>query len=237
MVVTWTATDARGGAATDVQSVHVVDTVAPSVTPLDDLSAPATSSHGAVVTFAATATDAVTASPTIVCEPDSGSMFPVGTTVVTCTATDEAGNSASATFEVVVTPTAVSIAESAKDALEALAPSGDAKTDARIATATRSIERALGAVGTAFFMELQDAVRMLSRLDDPAPAVLAAMASLSEAALERAQSEIDARSSGDAGRLAKAREAMQEAVAAHEAGDYDDAIRLGRKAWDNAAKA
>jgi hypothetical protein len=37
------------------------------------------------------------------CEPVSGSVFPVGTTVVTCTATDGAGHAASATFSVTVT--------------------------------------------------------------------------------------------------------------------------------------
>ncbi|MEM1332377.1 MAG: HYR domain-containing protein [Actinomycetota bacterium] len=37
------------------------------------------------------------------CTPPSGSRFPIGTTQVTCTATDASGNEASASFEVVVT--------------------------------------------------------------------------------------------------------------------------------------
>lgn len=39
----------------------------------------------------------------MVCEPASGSQFPIGDTVVTCTATDAAGNSASDQFTVTVT--------------------------------------------------------------------------------------------------------------------------------------
>jgi HYR domain-containing protein len=37
------------------------------------------------------------------CAPDSGSTFPVGTSTVRCAATDDAGNSASASFQVTVT--------------------------------------------------------------------------------------------------------------------------------------
>jgi len=40
----------------------------------------------------------------IACAPASGSAFPLGTTPVTCTATDSQGNTASCTFNVIVTP-------------------------------------------------------------------------------------------------------------------------------------
>lgn len=41
----------------------------------------------------------------VVCDPPSGSTFPVGTTTVTCTATDASGNMASCTFDVrVISP-------------------------------------------------------------------------------------------------------------------------------------
>jgi hypothetical protein len=58
---------------------------------------------GAAVDFAATATDNCDASPTISTEPASGSLFPVGTTTVTVTAVDSAGNTESCTFDVTVT--------------------------------------------------------------------------------------------------------------------------------------
>ena len=48
---------------------------------------------GAVVTFASPVfTDACDNHPTVTCTPASGSFFPVGSTSVTCTATDQSGN-------------------------------------------------------------------------------------------------------------------------------------------------
>jgi hypothetical protein len=49
-----------------------------------------------------TAIDDEDPSPSVVCTPPSGSMFPGGTTTVTCTATDDAGNSSSDSFLVQV---------------------------------------------------------------------------------------------------------------------------------------
>ena len=50
-----------------------------------------------------TATDDVDPAPTVGCTPPSGSAFDLGTTTVTCTATDATGNSSAATFDVTVT--------------------------------------------------------------------------------------------------------------------------------------
>lgn len=55
----------------------------------------------ATVNFTVTGDDNCSA-PTIVSSPASGSVFPVGTTMVTATATDAAGNSTSCTFNVTV---------------------------------------------------------------------------------------------------------------------------------------
>ncbi len=55
----------------------------------------------AVVNFTVTGDDNC-ADPTIVSSPPSGSVFPVGTTTVTATATDAAGNTKSCTFNVTV---------------------------------------------------------------------------------------------------------------------------------------
>jgi hypothetical protein len=63
----------------------------------------AASAAGSPVTYTTpTATDAVDGSVTVVCNPPSGSVFAIGTTTVTCTATDSAGNSATTTFTVTV---------------------------------------------------------------------------------------------------------------------------------------
>ncbi|MBK6316694.1 MAG: HYR domain-containing protein [Blastocatellia bacterium] len=56
----------------------------------------------AVVTYTATATDNCPGA-TIVCTPASGSTFPVGTTTVTCTASDASPNSPDATCSFTVT--------------------------------------------------------------------------------------------------------------------------------------
>lgn len=46
------------------------------------------------------ATDNCVPAPSVVCNPPSGSIFPMGTTTVTCTATDSSGNTATCTFPV-----------------------------------------------------------------------------------------------------------------------------------------
>jgi hypothetical protein len=59
---------------------------------------------GETVAYSVTATDSCDPAPTVVCVPPSGSFFPRGTTVVTCTATDSAGQQSTRTFPVVVRP-------------------------------------------------------------------------------------------------------------------------------------
>jgi HYR domain len=102
--VTCTATDAAGNTATGSFTVTVVDSTAPVLSGLANRTATATSTSGAVVTYPApTATDAVDGAVTPVCNHASGETFPLGTTTVTCTATDAAGNPASGSFTVTVT--------------------------------------------------------------------------------------------------------------------------------------
>ncbi len=60
---------------------------------------------GAVVNFAPTATDNCDGSVTINAVPPSGSVFPVGETTVTVTATDDSGNDATCQFTVTVNDT------------------------------------------------------------------------------------------------------------------------------------
>src|SRR5690606_29651414 len=52
-----------------------------------------------------TATDLVDPDPTVTCTPPPGTVFPLGATTVTCTATDAAGNEARVTFTVTVVDT------------------------------------------------------------------------------------------------------------------------------------
>jgi predicted extracellular nuclease len=103
--VTCSAQDAAGNPAEASFTVSVVDTTAPVLTVPGDITGEATSADGRVVSFTATATDAVTTSPAVDCTPASGSTFAVGDTVVTCAAADAAGNVATGTFTVTVTST------------------------------------------------------------------------------------------------------------------------------------
>lgn len=75
----------------------------PQVAVPADIVAAATSEDGAVVTFEATASFEGQ-SLEVSCNPASGSLFPVGTTRVRCTATNDAGTLGSRRFHVTVEP-------------------------------------------------------------------------------------------------------------------------------------
>ena len=103
--VTVTATDASGNIKTCQFTVRVNDTQAPVITCPANITVGNTAGQcGAVVTYAATATDNCPG-VTVVLSPASGTFFPVGTTTVTATATDAAGNTATCTFTVRVNDT------------------------------------------------------------------------------------------------------------------------------------
>jgi HYR domain. len=70
----------------------------------ENVIAEATSASGAIVTFSVSGFSFVDPAPTVVCNHTSGSQFPVGSTTVTCTATDSFG-ATSGSFEVNVTDT------------------------------------------------------------------------------------------------------------------------------------
>jgi hypothetical protein len=99
-----TVTDGGGMTADGSFDVTVVDTTAPSLAGVPD-SAGATTGNpaGTAVSYAKpTATDIVDPDPAVGCLPASGSVFPVGSSTVICTATDASGNSRSASFAVTV---------------------------------------------------------------------------------------------------------------------------------------
>ena len=103
--VTVTATDARGNTATGSFTVTVQDTTPPTLSLPADLILEATSPAGAVATYSATATDPVDGAVSVTLTPPSGSTFPLGTTTVTASAADAAGNTTTGTFRVMVVDT------------------------------------------------------------------------------------------------------------------------------------
>ena len=104
---TLTVTDQAGMSSSETCKVNIQDATAPVITVPADITAEATSASGAQVTYAVTAEDAHDGpvAPDLTCTRASGSLFPIGTTTVKCTATDQAGNSSDATFKVTVEDT------------------------------------------------------------------------------------------------------------------------------------
>ena len=120
------ATDEAGNTATASFTVTVnpqppeEDTTPPALTVPENMVIEATSAEGAMVKYTVTAEDNVDGNATleedgttvtqddvggdidISCEPASGTVFPEGETTVECSATDEAGNTARASFTVTV---------------------------------------------------------------------------------------------------------------------------------------
>jgi hypothetical protein len=100
--VTCSATDAHANTANGSFTVTVQDTTAPKLTLSADIVTTATSSGGAVVTYAATGSDSVDGPVSVSCDKPSGSTFPLGATTVNCSATDAHGNTGKGTFKITV---------------------------------------------------------------------------------------------------------------------------------------
>jgi hypothetical protein len=94
------------GWSAEVYSPTFVDSQPPVLYAPNDITQAANPAYpaGDYVYFYPWATDNVDANPVVACQPPSGTLFPVGTTLVTCTATDSWGNGASASFKVTILP-------------------------------------------------------------------------------------------------------------------------------------
>ena len=104
-----TASDAAGNIGTKSFTITVINTnvvgdnIPPTFTKMQDISLVATTSNGATVTYdLPKVTDNIKVTSGPICTPASGSFFPIGQTIVTCTASDAAKNQGSTTFTVTV---------------------------------------------------------------------------------------------------------------------------------------
>src|SRR6185503_3997359 len=84
--------DRLGHTAEATFPVRVVDTTPPTMCPLKDIKVGTGSGAGAIVNFKTCANDIVDGPVDPICNPPSGSFFPVGKTVVRCGAVDRHGN-------------------------------------------------------------------------------------------------------------------------------------------------
>jgi len=100
--VTWTATDANGNSATATQlvTVNLIDTIAPVITVPANVAVTTSASQATVDIGMATATDNVDG--IVAVTNDAPAAFPIGVTTVTWTASDAAGNTATATQNIYV---------------------------------------------------------------------------------------------------------------------------------------
>ena len=137
--VSCSATDQNGNTAHASFTVTVQDTTPPTLTVPANISIVlATNTGTAIATFTASATDVVDNAPTVNCAPASGTAFPIGTTTVSCTASDHTGHSSQPkTFKVIVAPKnakAPKVTAPANMIVEATGPSGAIVTFTATAT-------------------------------------------------------------------------------------------------------
>jgi Tol biopolymer transport system component len=100
--VTLTVTDSQGASASCNAVVTVTDSLPPVVgCPSNIVTSAAAGQCSANVSFSATSMDNCSTAA-VTCAPPSGSSFSIGTTIVTCEATDAGGNTASCSFSVTV---------------------------------------------------------------------------------------------------------------------------------------
>ncbi|MBA4137398.1 MAG: hypothetical protein C0518_08805 [Opitutus sp.] len=158
---TLTLTDATGNVVTknfvySVTGNTPVDTTAPVITTSGNITVEATSANGAAVNFTASATDATDGSVAVSTSAVSGATFALGTTTVTASATDAAGNVANTSFTITVADTIAPVISGLSNlVLEATSAAGATATFAATATdatgATLSYSTASGstfALGT-----------------------------------------------------------------------------------------
>ncbi len=90
-------------AGTCTRVVHIADNIAPVVNCPSDITVDAFPGLGfGIASYSFTATDNCAQNLTISCNPPSGSSFPLGQTVVFCSATDECNNTTECSFVVTV---------------------------------------------------------------------------------------------------------------------------------------
>ncbi|HUT32039.1 MAG TPA: right-handed parallel beta-helix repeat-containing protein [Planctomycetota bacterium] len=103
--ITLVVNDGQADSEPDTVAITVQDTTPPTLVIPADITVEQASAAGTVVDYSVAATDVCDASPTVVCTPPSGSVFPLGVTTVTCTATDGSGNQTAKSFTVTVRDT------------------------------------------------------------------------------------------------------------------------------------
>jgi len=124
--------------------VEVVDVAAPIVWVPMNMQVAAVDASGSVVTFdEPNAYDEIDGGVAVSCDGFSGSLFPLGLSTITCTASDSSGNSASVAFTILVSDlTPPVIKAPAEIVIDAAGPDGSVVNFGEI-TATDNVDGAL----------------------------------------------------------------------------------------------
>ena len=114
--IAYRSTDNAGNVETTNTATVMIDKTPPDVTTSGNMPVEATGPSGATATFSGSATDALSG---VVggasCSPASGSTFPLGSTTVTCSATDSHGNTSTGSF-------VITVCQSGRPAIELICP-------------------------------------------------------------------------------------------------------------------
>ena len=123
---TWTLKDAAGHIVTCTQHIMIVDNVPPQIVcPTNITQNAATGQCAAVVHYTITATDNCgTAGLQRISGPESGSVFPVGTSTVAYFATDGCGNSSFCSFTVTVIDNQAPVISCPPNTVACISPNG-----------------------------------------------------------------------------------------------------------------
>lgn len=104
------AYDNQGSSSnSEPHEILIRDTTAPVIKCPSDMTIPCSDPNGTPVNFLVGALDNNDGAVAVTCDPSPGSRFSYGTTVVTCTATDAAGNTSTCSFKVTILPSVLSI--------------------------------------------------------------------------------------------------------------------------------
>ena len=115
------------------------DTTPPEITGPDDITVEATGRDGAIVNFVVTAIDDVDGHVVVSCYPPSGSLFAVGRTTVSCTASDSAGNQAHYSFAVDVVDTTAPVISMITPSTESLWPPNHMMVDVNVSASVTDL--------------------------------------------------------------------------------------------------
>jgi HYR domain-containing protein len=97
-----TAFGSNGASVTELFNITVGDTTAPALALPRDMTEQAPSADGTFVRYSAYGRDTIDGETVATCYPESGSLFPAGTTTVHCSSSDSARNTSYGTFVVTV---------------------------------------------------------------------------------------------------------------------------------------